>query len=368
MDTKVDANSDYATAVAEKDLFKFWMIIKSEATNKDSILVSSDEYTDFIKLKQDGDTLDRFVQRIRDSIREFSEAPPDKLQIAVFTAGLNRDIVNNNKYLTHYATYTDASKPKTLEALITDIKVFTKRLSKLTGEELLPRTKGAVKDTLSANQAIIPKAKDKQPEQTHQQQESCFNCGKADCPRGKKCKKGKSAYYKVCDSADKWHHTKSHDRWDKFVNKRNSSNTQHNQKQPKTENNQQNISQPKTNGKLNLPAFYQPTQHTQYLAQMPPHTQHQTHPGVLPQQIYGATYPPPFYSNPYGIQNIQPSFTYMEGGDRSDTVGANMIHFNNTCNDHSVLSNTFGTGDRFDDTVFILDSGCHGGSLITTTG
>ena len=136
MDTKVDANSDYATAVAEKDLFKFWMIIKSEATNKDSILVSSDEYTDFIKLKQDGDTLDRFVQRIRDSIREFSEAPPDKLQIAVFTAGLNRDIVNNNKYLTHYATYTDASKPKTLEALITDIKVFTKRLSKLTGEEL----------------------------------------------------------------------------------------------------------------------------------------------------------------------------------------------------------------------------------------
>ncbi len=34
IDTKVDANSDYATAVAEKDLHKFWMIIKSEATNQ----------------------------------------------------------------------------------------------------------------------------------------------------------------------------------------------------------------------------------------------------------------------------------------------------------------------------------------------
>jgi hypothetical protein len=34
MDTKVDANSDYASAVAEKDRYKFWVIIKSEARNR----------------------------------------------------------------------------------------------------------------------------------------------------------------------------------------------------------------------------------------------------------------------------------------------------------------------------------------------
>jgi hypothetical protein len=74
-------------------------------------------------------------------------------------------------------------------------------------------------------------------------------------------------------------------------------------------------------------------------------------------------YPPPQFVSHCPQQNITPSFTYMDGD--GAIAGANMICLQPY---FSSAVTTLAARTTLDDLRFILDSGCHGGSLLTTVG
>jgi hypothetical protein len=215
------------------------------------------------------------------------------------------------------------------------------RLQNLNGEERISNIKGTVRDIIDANAVASTninnnKPKSLLPNNANNSDEPCDNCGEVDCNKGRKCKLGQSSTCEICDSGDLWHHTDQHDNWlerlnirrQNYINRKNNTTTNNNNKNniQKNNNNNTNINKSNTNnsnaynnntnnnnnnnsntsnnntnnnnGNVILPTFYN-NQSSQYSAQLTPQqSQFYDTSGNIPLQPYQNMPTSVFYQQP----------------------------------------------------------------------
>jgi hypothetical protein len=180
MEIRVDSNQDYKAACEDNfNLYKLWTVIRTEATNKESMFNEADGWGTLISVTQESDSFERYCQRFRDALKEFDIKPPQSAQIGIFLRNLNKTA--NQNWMNGYIALPETSKPTTLEGIILNIRRFNYQFLTFNNSQHQPK-KGQVRDSLEANHT---QTNDKKPAINHKQpqRESCWNCDDPTCPR-----------------------------------------------------------------------------------------------------------------------------------------------------------------------------------------
>ena len=226
LQNKIKIHQDFNIAYngGECDIGLLFDIMHREATHQDTQSGTLVQYSQLFSVKEDND-FDTYCTRMLDAVAEFAsrmQAVDNNVVIPLFIHNLNK--TQHDLWLKRWVGTSEALKPKTLEDVIASIRLYERELRAYTSSEVTGR-KGQAKDTVEALAVTVQPAnptkttKPNKGKGQQQQATNCFNCGQPDCPKGKKCKLGKSSYCKKCGSNDKWHKTSTHAGWEQLMAK-----------------------------------------------------------------------------------------------------------------------------------------------------
>ncbi len=119
----MDSNQDYKAACEDNfNLYKLWTVIRTEATNKESMFNEADGWETLISVTQEYDSFERFYQLFRDALKGFDIKPPQFVQIGIFLRNLIK--TSNQNWMNGCIALPKTSKPTTLEGIILNIRRF----------------------------------------------------------------------------------------------------------------------------------------------------------------------------------------------------------------------------------------------------